>query len=167
MIFSERIKNIWKIEKMRGWGTFSFSYIFFIFFCPRIERLGLFCFTSVHISVFLSVCLSKTYCKNLVLLFFLWLTQYSLTKDEELKQPLANQIKNREYFCFIVRLSVHNFLINTLASSNIKQSAPNFVKMYMTIRSQMRFILELIGPELMELSALELENLPYLTLFTL
>ena len=37
----------------------------------------------------------------------------------------------------------------------------------MTIRSRMSPIVELIGPELCELSALELENLPYLTLFTL
>ena len=37
----------------------------------------------------------------------------------------------------------------------------------MTIRSRMSSIMELIGPELFELSALELENLPYLTLFTL
>ena len=34
----------------------------------------------------------------------------------------------------------------------------------MTIRSRMSLIMELIGPELSELSALELENLPYLTL---
>ena len=34
----------------------------------------------------------------------------------------------------------------------------------MTIRSRMSSIMELIGPELSELSALELENLPYLTL---
>ena len=39
--------------------------------------------------------------------------------------------------------------------------------MYMTIRSQMTWIMELIGLELSELSALELENLPYLSLFTL
>ena len=31
----------------------------------------------------------------------------------------------------------------------------------------MRYIMELIGPKLSELSALELENLPYLTLLTL
>ena len=37
----------------------------------------------------------------------------------------------------------------------------------MTIRSRMSSIMELILPELSELSALELENLPYLTLFTL
>ena len=30
----------------------------------------------------------------------------------------------------------------------------------------MSLIMELIGPEFSELSALELENLPYLTLFT-
>ena len=51
--------------------------------------------------------------------------------------------------------SVHNFLVNTLASTNINQSAPNFVRMYMTIRSLMSSITELIGPELSELSALE------------
>ena len=55
--------------------------------------------------------------------------------------------------------SVHNFLVNTLASTNINQSAPNLVRMYMTIRSRMSLIMELIGPEPSELSALELENL--------
>ena len=55
----------------------------------------------------------------------------------------------------------------SLSSTNIDQSAPNLVKEYMTIRSQMNFFMKLIGPELFELSALELENLPYLTLFTL
>ena len=54
--------------------------------------------------------------------------------------------------------------VYTLASTNIDQSAPNLVKMYMTIRSQMGSIMDLIGPELFELSALEFENLPYLTL---
>ena len=57
--------------------------------------------------------------------------------------------------------------VYTLSSTNINQSAPNLVKVYMTIRSQMSLIMELIGPELLELSALELENLSYLTLFTL
>ena len=55
----------------------------------------------------------------------------------------------------------------TLASTNIDESAPNLVKMYMTIIFQMSLIINLIGPELSELSALELENLPYLNLFTL
>ena len=57
--------------------------------------------------------------------------------------------------------------VYTLESTNIDQSAPNLVKMYMTLRSQMSLIMDLIGPELSELSALEFENLPYLTLFTL
>ena len=57
--------------------------------------------------------------------------------------------------------------VYTLSSTNINQSTPNVVEMYMTIRSQMSFIMELIGPELSVLSALEFENLPYLTLFTL
>ena len=42
-----------------------------------------------------------------------------------------------------------------LASTNINQSAPNLVKMYVTIRSQMRLIMDLIGPELSELFPLE------------
>ena len=66
-----------------------------------------------------------------------------------------------------VRPSVHNFLVNTLASTNVNQSFPNLVEVYMTIRSRTSFIMELIGPELSELSALELENLPYMTLLTL
>ena len=57
--------------------------------------------------------------------------------------------------------------VYTLASTNIDQSTPNLVKMYMTIRLQMSLIMDLIGPEIYELSALEFENLPYLTLFTL
>ena len=57
--------------------------------------------------------------------------------------------------------------VYTLASTNINQSAPNLVKIYMTIRSRMSSIVDLIGRELSKLSALEFENLPYLTLFTL
>ena len=57
--------------------------------------------------------------------------------------------------------------VYTLASTNIDQSAPNLVKMYMTIRSRMSLIIDLIEPELFELYSLEFENLPYLTLFTL
>ena len=57
--------------------------------------------------------------------------------------------------------------VYTLASTNINQSTLNLVKMYVIIRSQMSLIMDLIGFELSELSALELENLPYLTLFTL
>ena len=57
--------------------------------------------------------------------------------------------------------------VYTPASTNIDQSAPNLLEMYVTIRSQMSSIIDLIGPELSELSAHEFENLPYLNLFTL
>ena len=56
--------------------------------------------------------------------------------------------------------------VYTPASTNIDQSAPNLDKMYMTIRSRKSSIMDVIKPELSELSTLELENLPYLTLFT-
>ena len=39
------------------------------------------------------------------------------------------------------------------------------VQMYMIIRCRMSSIMDVIGPGLSELSALELENLPHLTLF--
>ena len=57
--------------------------------------------------------------------------------------------------------------IYTLSSTNMNHLAPNLVKMYVIIRSRMSSIMDLIGPELFELSALEFENLPYSTLFTL
>ena len=43
-----------------------------------------------------------------------------------------------------------------LASTNINQSAPNLVKMFVIIRSRMSMIIGLIGPELSKLSAHEL-----------
>ena len=55
--------------------------------------------------------------------------------------------------------------VYTLSSTNINQSAPNLVKLYVIIRSQMSSIMNLIGPELSELPALELENLSFLNLF--
>ena len=45
-------------------------------------------------------------------------------------------------------------IVYTLASTNIDQSAPNLAKMYMTTSAQMSLIIDLIGPELSELSAL-------------
>ena len=38
--------------------------------------------------------------------------------------------------------------VYTLSSTNINQSAPNLVKLYVIIRSQMSSIMDLIGPEL-------------------
>ena len=64
------------------------------------------------------------------------------------------------------KIAKYDFVYN-LASTNINQSAPNLVQMCMTIKAGMSSIMELIRPELSKLSALEYENLPYLTLFTL
>ena len=45
--------------------------------------------------------------------------------------------------------------VYTPVSTNINQSAPNVVKMYVIIRSRMRLIMDSIGPELSELFPLE------------
>ena len=52
------------------------------------------------------------------------------------------------------KIAEHDF-VYTLSSTNIDQSAPNLVRMYVIIRSWMSSIMDLIGPELFELSALE------------
>ena len=44
--------------------------------------------------------------------------------------------------------------VYTLPSTNIDQSTPNLVKMYVTTRSRMSSIMDLIGPEMFELSEL-------------
>ena len=55
--------------------------------------------------------------------------------------------------------------VYTLASTNINQSAPNLVKMYVTIRFRMRSVMDLIRPELRFLP-LNLQKLLNLTLLT-
>ena len=57
--------------------------------------------------------------------------------------------------------------VYTLASTNIDQSTPTLVKMYVTVRLRISSIMDLIRPKLFELSTLEIENFPYLPLFTL
>ena len=52
------------------------------------------------------------------------------------------------------KIAESDFVYN-LAYTNINQSAPNWVKMYVTIRSRMRLIMDLLGPELFELFPLE------------
>ena len=47
------------------------------------------------------------------------------------------------------KIAETDFVYN-LASTNINQSAPNLVKMYVTIRSWMISIMDLIKPELYE-----------------
>ena len=44
------------------------------------------------------------------------------------------------------KIAVSDFY--SLVSTNIDQSAPNLVKMYITLRSRMSLIMDLIGPEL-------------------
>ena len=56
-----------------------------------------------------------------------------------------------ELFVLEFRKIAESDFVYTLASTNINQSAPNLVKMYVTIRSRMRLIMDLIGPELSEL----------------
>ena len=46
-----------------------------------------------------------------------------------------------------------SYFVYTIASTNNYHSAPNLVKMYVTIRSRMSLIMNLIGPELSELFA--------------
>ena len=41
--------------------------------------------------------------------------------------------------------------VYALSSTNIYKSAPNLVKMYVTIRSRMSLIMDLIGPEMWSL----------------
>ena len=72
-----------------------------------------------------------------------------------------------ELFALELRKIAESYFVYTLPSTNIDQSTPNLVKMYVTIRSWMSLIMDLIRPELFELPALESENLLYLTLFTL
>ena len=77
------------------------------------------------------------------------------------------ELKHLELFALeFGKIAEYDF-VYTVSSTNIDQSALNLIKMYLIVRSQMRLIMDVIGPELFELSALELENLPYLTLFTL
>ena len=67
------------------------------------------------------------------------------------------QIKTDHLELFLLEFGkiAESDLVYTLAFANINQSAPNLVKLYVTIRSLMRSITDLIGPELFELFALE------------
>ena len=78
--------------------------------------------------------------------------------------PIRSQIRSimeeieperPELFVLEFRKIAESDFVYTLAPTNINQSAPNLVKMYVTIRSRMRLIMDLIGPELSELFPLE------------
>ena len=86
---------------------------------------------------------------------------------ESQMSSILGQIKSEhpELFALEFGKIAESDFVYTLASTNI--SAPNLVKMYVTIRLRMSSFMDLIRPELSELSALEFKNFPYLTLFTL
>ena len=75
--------------------------------------------------------------------------------------------KHLELFALEFGKIAETDFVYTLASPNINQSAPNLVKLYVTIRSRMSLIMDLIEAELSELFALEFAKLLNLTLFTL
>ena len=70
---------------------------------------------------------------------------------------IVEQIKSEypELFVLEFRKIAKSDFVYTLASTNNNQSAPNLVKMYMTIRSLMRSIMDSIEAELSELFPLE------------
>ena len=70
------------------------------------------------------------------------------------------KLKHPELYALEFGKITESDFVYTPASTNIDQLAPNLVKMYVTIRLRMSLIMDLIGPELSELSALELENFP-------
>ena len=55
--------------------------------------------------------------------------------------------------------------VYSLASTNINQSAPNMVTMYMSIRFQMSLNMGQVIPDQSVLSALEIEELNFISLF--
>ena len=55
--------------------------------------------------------------------------------------------------------------VYSLASTNINQSKPNLVTMYMSIRSQMSLIMDQVIPDQSVLSALEIEKFNFNSLF--
>ena len=69
------------------------------------------------------------------------------------------ELEHPELFALKFGKIAESDFVYTLASTNIVQSTPNLVRMYVTIRSRMSLIMNLIGPELFELSALEFENI--------
>ena len=61
-------------------------------------------------------------------------------------------------------IAAFNFVFS-LTSTNINQSAPNLVTMYLSIRSQMSLIMGQVIPDQSVLSAFEIEKLNFSSLF--
>ena len=70
-----------------------------------------------------------------------------------------------ELFALELRKIAAFDFVYSLASTNINQSAPNLVTMYMSIRSQMRVIMGHFIPDQSVLSALKIEKLSFSSLF--
>ena len=81
---------------------------------------------------------------------------------------IMEQIKpeHPELFALEFEKIAETDFVYTLASTNINQSAPNFVKIYVTISSQMSLIMNVIGPELLSYLPLTLQKLLNLTVYT-
>ena len=82
---------------------------------------------------------------------------------------IMGQIESEHLELFAIEFEkiTESEFVYTLAYKNIDQSVPNSFDMYVTLRSRMSSVMDLIGLELFELSTLELENLQYLTSFKL
>ena len=63
--------------------------------------------------------------------------------------------EHRELFALEFGKIAESDFVYTPASTNINQSAPNLVIIYLTIRSQMSYIMDLLRTELAKLFALE------------
>ena len=65
---------------------------------------------------------------------------------------IMGQIESENFELFSLEFGkiAETDFVYTLPSTNINQSAPNLVKMYVTIRSWMISIMDLIKPELFE-----------------
>ena len=77
------------------------------------------------------------------------------------------QQENPELFALVFGKIAENDFVYTLSSTNIDQSALNMVKMYRIITCGLSSIMDLIVPELSELTALELEDLTSFTFYHL
>ena len=64
------------------------------------------------------------------------------------------QSEHLELFALEFGKIAESDIVYTLSSTNVDQSTPNLVKMYVTIRSQMSSIMDLIGAELLRVICL-------------
>ena len=75
------------------------------------------------------------------------------------------KVEQLELFALELGKSAAFDFVYSLASTNINQSVPNLVTMYMSIRSQMSLIMSQVIPDQSVLSAFEIEKLNFSSLF--